>query len=457
MNPAIFREYDIRGIAGKDLDASLAFRLGRAYVKYATKALGKNKLLISVGRDCRLTGEEYAGALMAGLQSGGAEVLDLGLVTTPMTYFSIHQLHTDGAIMVTGSHNPPEYNGFKICVGKSTLFGSDIQELKTLVATELAPTSPTTGKYPTHDIYAEYSKYLKEHIQVKRPLKIVVDAANGAGSSFAPDIYRALGCEVIELFCTPDGRFPNHPADPTVESNLQDIIKAVREHKADAGIAFDGDADRIGVVDEKGTILWGDELMVIFSRSILKTNPGATIISEVKSSHRLYNDIAKHGGNGIMWKTGHSLIKAKMKETHAALAGEMSGHIFFADRYFGFDDAIYAGARFLEILGGQNQAASSFLADLPKAVNTPEIRVECDDDKKFSIVETIRKNLSAKFKTNQIDGVRVEFGDGWGLVRASNTQPVIVMRFEAQTAARLAEIRNTIESEARRAGLKIDS
>lgn len=452
-NPTIFREYDIRGIAGKDFDAAFAYRLGRAYVRLAQKRTGKQKLHVSVGRDVRLTGEEYQGALIAGLESLGCEVLNLGLVTTPMTYFSIYQLDLDGAIMVTGSHNPPDYNGFKLCIQKSTLFGADIQELKAL--SEAEPQEAHSSKGKLLDIFPEYMSYISKNVKLKRPLKIVVDAGNGAASNFAPAIYKELGCAVTELFCHPDGNFPNHQADPTVEKNLQDVIQAVRQHMADAGIAFDGDADRIGVVNEKGEILWGDELMVLFSRDVLKSKPGATIISEVKSSHRLYNDIKKHGGNGIMWKTGHSLIKAKMKETHASLAGEMSGHIFFADRYFGFDDAIYAGARFLEILASSSEPVSGLLKDLPKTVNTPEIRIDCDDDKKWQVVEKIKAALSGKYELNEIDGVRVEFGDGWGLVRASNTQPVIVMRFEAQTSQRLREIRGVIETAAKGAGLSL--
>jgi phosphomannomutase/phosphoglucomutase len=307
----------------------------------------------------------------------------------------------------------------------------------------------------TQNIFPAYLDFLLSNIKVKRPLKIVVDSGNGAASDFAPLVYRKFGCEVVELFCKPDGNFPNHPADPTVESNLQDLVAAVKREKADCGLAFDGDADRIGVVNEKGEILWGDELMIVFARDVLKANPGATIISEVKSSHRLYNDIEKHGGKGLMWKTGHSLIKSKMKETGAKLAGEMSGHIFFADRFFGFDDAIYAGARFLEILAGSDHKASDLLAGVPKSVNTPEIRVDCDDDKKWQVVDKIRDSLRSKYRTNEIDGVRVEFGDAWGLVRASNTQPVIVMRFEAQSPERLHEIRGIIEGEARKAGLTV--
>jgi phosphomannomutase/phosphoglucomutase len=455
MNSSIFREYDIRGIAGQDLSADFARKLGRAYARLAQSRLKKQALTVSVGRDVRLSGKEYAEALMEGLSSMGVEVIALGETTTPMTYFSLHHLNLDGAIMVTGSHNPANYNGFKICVGKATLHGPDIQELRVLMEKDEGKGAAEPKAPEAMDIFPAYLEFIQKNVKVTKPLKIVVDAGNGAASNFAPMIYRKLGCEVIELFCKPDGNFPNHPADPTVESNLQDIVAAVRKEGADAGIAFDGDADRIGVINEKGGILWGDELMVVFSRAVLKENPGATIISEVKSSHRLYNDIASHGGKGIMWKTGHSLIKAKMKETGAKLAGEMSGHIFFADRFFGFDDAIYAGSRFLEILSTSGGKSSQLLEGLPKSVNTPEIRVDCDDDKKWGIIDKLRSTLSAKYRTNEIDGVRVEFGDAWGLVRASNTQPVIVMRFEAENQARLAEVRGLIEKEARSAGLKI--
>jgi phosphomannomutase/phosphoglucomutase len=455
MNPGIFREYDIRGVAGKDLSPEFAHKLGLAYCAFAKKKLGKQKLTISVGRDCRNSGEAYSSALIKGLMAAGAEVISLGLVTTPMTYFTIHQWSLDGAIMVTGSHNPPQYNGFKMCVGKATLFGKDIQSLREIMEQDDKVDSTSNGTQRKEDIFPHYLNYLVGNIKLSRPLKVVVDAGNGAASDFAPQIYRKLGCEIIELFCEADGNFPNHEADPTVEKNLQDLIRSVKENKADIGIGFDGDADRVGVVDENGTIIWGDELMVIFSRELLKKHPGATIISEVKSSHRLYNDIKLHGGNGIMWKTGHSLIKAKMKETGALLAGEMSGHIFFADRFFGFDDGVYAGARLLEILSNSKKPASALLENLPKSVNTPEIRVECDDESKWEIVEKIKHAMSKRFQTNEIDGVRVEFGDGWGLVRASNTQPVIVMRFEAQSQTRLNEIREIIEAEARKNGLKV--
>jgi phosphomannomutase/phosphoglucomutase len=453
----IFREYDIRGLTEKELSAEFAYRLGCAYMALAKERVGKDKLKISVGHDCRVTGRAYSRALMAGLQDSGADVLDLSLVTTPMEYFSIFHLKLDGGIMVTGSHNPPNYNGFKICVGKGTLYGQDIQELRALIEKDLhkSVSNDYDRPYRGYDIFPEYEKFFQNDIKINRKLRVVVDAGNGAAGPFSPGIFEKLGCEVISIFCEPDGRFPNHEADPTVEKNMQDLIRKVKETKADIGIAFDGDADRIGAVDENGKILWGDEIMVLFSRAVLEKNPGATIISEVKSSHRLYNDIKSHGGNGIMWKTGHSLIKAKMKETKALLAGEMSGHIFFADRFFGFDDATYAGARLLEILGNSSGPMSSLLKDLPKTVNTPEIRLDCDDDTKWAVIDRLKEKLRHKYTVNEIDGVRVEFGDSWGLVRASNTQPVIVMRFEAQSDSRLKEIRSIIETEARSAGLKI--
>lgn len=454
--PTIFREYDIRGVADEDFDQNLVYRLGRAYMQFAEQRLGRRNLKIAIGRDCRLTGEKYANALAAGLSSAGAQVTSLGMISTPISYFAVYSSGFDGAIMVTGSHNPPEYNGFKICLGKGTLFGQDIQELQKLIRADAAPIriEPNTP-VAKRDLLPEYLDYIVKNVKVRPGIRIAVDAGNGAAGPIAPELYRRLGCEVTELFCQPDGRFPNHEADPTVPANLQDLIAAVREKRMDFGIAFDGDADRIGVVDESGRIVWGDELLVIFSRAILKSNPGATIISEVKSSNRLYNDIEQHGGKPIMWKTGHSLIKAKIKETHAALAGEMSGHIFFADRFFGFDDAIYAGARLLEIYSQVKGPMSSLLEGLPPSVATPEIRVTCADEKKWGVVERLKGQLKDRYKVIDIDGVRADFGDGWGLVRASNTQPVIVMRFESTSQTRLGEIRSLMESEARLAGLEI--
>ncbi len=451
INPSIFREYDIRGIAGRDLTPEFAECLGRAYAMYLAKRLpvaGRKRLTVSVGRDCRLTSDSYAEALISGMRRGGLDVISLGTCPTPLTYFSIFHLDLDGGIMVTGSHNPADYNGFKTCVGRDTLHGHQIQEMRALmekVARGEAPSMPEGSKSE----FAVIPAYIDHLVKIARPLqrkKIVLDAGNGTAATVAPDLFKKLGADIIPLYCELDGRFPNHHPDPTVPENLKDLVASVLKNKADFGVGYDGDSDRIGLVDEKGRVIFGDELMVLFSRDVLRESPGATIISEVKSSHKLYNDIAAKGGKGIMWKTGHSLIKSKMKETGALLAGEMSGHIFFADRYFGYDDAIYASMRVYEISCLNKEPISTLLADLPKTVSTPEIRVDCIEEKKFKLVEETKKLLFAqKLKINDIDGVRVDFGDSWGLVRASNTQPVLVLRFEAPTEARLNESRQIVE------------
>ena len=444
LTPSIFREYDIRGIAEKELSPEFAELLGRAYAKH----LG-NKGTVSVGWDCRLSSESYQAALVSGLRKGGLNVIRLGVCPTPLTYYSLFHLKVDGGIMVTGSHNPAEYNGFKICVGKTTIYGPQIQELRAIME-KLQHETPRTFPEGKVSDYAIIPPYLDELVKKARPLqakKIVLDAGNGTASTVAPPLFERLGAKVVPLFCELDGRFPNHHPDPTVVSNLQALVDAVKKEKADFGVAFDGDSDRVGVVDETGRILFGDEIMVLFSRDILKEKPGATIISEVKSSSRLYSDIAQHGGKPIMWKTGHSLIKSKMKETGAALAGEMSGHMFFADRYYGYDDAIYAAMRVFEIASAARGPLSSLLADLPPSVSTPEIRVDCEEDKKFRLVEETKNRLAKQFQQhsiNDIDGVRIDFGDGWGLVRASNTQPVLVLRFEAPSQGRLDEIQNAV-------------
>ncbi len=449
IKPSIFREYDIRGIAGKELSPEFARCLGQAYsVFLRSHTAGKKDLTVTLGRDCRLTGESYANALCEGIRSTGIHVIRLGVCPTPLTYFSIFHLETDGGVMVTGSHNPADYNGFKICVGKDTIHGTEIQELRKIMEKIVKEPLPavTPGSVKDYEIIPPYIDHLVKNAKPLKNKKIVLDAGNGTAATVAPELFQRLGATGIPLFCELDGRFPNHHPDPTVAENLKQLIDVVLKEKADFGIAFDGDSDRIGVVDEKGQILFGDELMILYSRSILKTNPGATIISEVKSSHKLYNDIAEKGGKPIMWKTGHSLIKAKMKETKAALAGEMSGHIFFADRYFGFDDALYAALRVYEIASDHPAPFSTLLQDLPKTVSTPEIRVECEEDKKFRLVEETKSRLRAQnLKINDIDGVRVDFGDGWGLVRASNTQPVLVLRFEATTQKRLEELRAVVE------------
>jgi phosphomannomutase/phosphoglucomutase len=454
MNPSIFREYDIRGIAGKDLDPDFARMLGKTYAEWAYRRTGATALTVSVGRDCRLTSDSYSEALIRGLRESGVSVIDIGTCPTPLTYFSVHHLKTDGAIMITGSHNPAEYNGFKIGIGKDTLHGEQIQELKRVMM-EGRFTTRTEGSYRKEEIIPAYLDYVASRSAPAKKLKVVLDAGNGTASTVAPELFRRIGAEVIPLFCELDGRFPNHHPDPTVPKNLIHLIESVRKNGADFGVGYDGDSDRIGAVDAEGRVIYGDELMVIFSREVLKSHPGATIISEVKSSQRLYQDIAKKGGNGIMWKTGHSLIKSKMKETGAKLAGEMSGHIFFADRWFGFDDAIYASLRLYEIVAREGTLAS-LTADLPRAESTPEIRIDCEEEKKFTLIEEAAKLLvdsSAKLTT--IDGLRVDYEDRWGLIRASNTQPVIVMRFEARDRTLLDGIRTRFENALKQAAEKI--
>lgn len=457
INPGIFREYDIRGIADQDLSIEFAELLGRTFPSlFSGLPLGggRTRLKISVGWDARLSSEKYCAALVRGLSLAGADVVQLGLCPTPLTYFSLFHLDVDGSIMITGSHNPAEYNGFKLCVGKTTIHGKQIQALRLAMEKTLATTnakSVTEAKVSNYPIIPHYIDHLIKNVRHVKRKKIVIDAGNATASIVAPELFRRLGAEVIPLYCTIDGRFPNHHPDPTVPENLADLIATVKKEQAEFGIAFDGDSDRIGVVDEAGRILYGDELMVIFSRDILREKKNATIISEVKCSYRLYDDIAKNGGNPIMWKTGHSLIKSKMKETRAALAGEMSGHMFFADRYFGYDDAIYAALRLYEIASDHPGPLSSLISDLPSTVNTPELRVNCLDEKKFQLVEETKRLLMGSGKIIDIDGVRVDFGDGWGLVRASNTQPVLVLRFEASTSNRLGEIRSVVEGALHRA------
>ncbi len=347
--------------------------------------------------------------------------------------------------MITASHNPGEFNGFKLCLGRHTLFGNKIQEIKTMIGQNIFEVSENKGSITVEQGFLSvYSDYFLKQFDQFRGKRVVIDCGNGAAALNAPDIFRRLGCEVIPLFCEADGSFPNHHPDPTVAENLTDLINAVQDESADAGIAFDGDGDRLGVVDEKGTIIWGDRLTLLFASNILKKNPGATIISEVKASQVLYDEVARLGGKGIMWKTGHSLIKAKMKESAALLAGEMSGHLFFADRYYGYDDAIYAGCRLLEILVNENKPLSSHFENLPETCVTPEIRVDCPDDVKFNLANTCRDFFSKQYKTIDIDGVRILFRDGWGLIRASNTQAALVLRFEASTEEQLAKNQHTV-------------
>jgi phosphomannomutase/phosphoglucomutase len=437
---SIFREYDIRGVYGTALTEKVAEGIGKAFGTLIRRSGGKK---ISLGYDIRLSSPSLREALLSGLLSTGIDVVDIGACPTPVLYFSLFQLKVDGGVMITASHNPAEFNGFKLCRGKGTLFGAEIQQVRTMM--ESGDFDRGTGDLTfERDFLSAYLRYFVKHFSPFRSKKVVVDCGNAAAALIAPKIFEELGCEVIPLYCEPDGRFPNHHPDPTVPENIADLIASVRKERADVGIAFDGDGDRLGAVGEKGEIIWGDKLTLLFATDILKRNPGATIISEVKASQVLYDEIARLGGNGIMWKTGHSLIKSKMKETGALLAGEMSGHLFFADRYFGFDDAIYAGCRLVEILVKENRPLSSFFTGLPKTYVTPEIRVDCPDDQKFKVVEKCQEYFSKKYKTIDIDGVRILFEDGWGLIRASNTQPALVLRFEADSPELLNKVEECV-------------
>jgi phosphomannomutase/phosphoglucomutase len=452
MNPSIFREYDIRGLAEKDFDAGFASVLGKAHGTVVNEKGGKR---VAVGRDCRATSDTYAERVIEGLMSTGLQVYDIGVCPTPLMYFSLFYLDLDGGIQVTASHNTSEYNGFKICVGKETLYGNQIQAVRESMEKGVFKEKPG-GSRESYAIIPPYTEHVLGDVpKLMRPLKVVLDAGSGVAGPVAPPIFRKLGCTVWEIACEPDGAFPIHHPDPTVPENLELLIEKVRQEKADLGIAYDGDADRIGVVDEKGDILWGDELLILFSRDLLKTRPGAVIISEVKCSQRLFDEIGQRGGNPIMWKAGHSLLKAKMKETKALLAGEMSGHMFFADRYFGYDDAVYASVRLVELLAREGRPLSTLLADLPKTVSTPEIRVDCPDDKKFAIAEKAQEHFKNLYPVIDVDGVRIQFPEGWGLIRASNTQPALVLRFEAKTAEKLAEYRRIIEETLRGIGAAV--
>jgi phosphomannomutase/phosphoglucomutase len=440
ISPALFREYDLRGLVDRDLTEQAVGLVGRGLGTTIRAQGGKRAV---VGRDCRESGPRFAGRMIDGLASTGLEVIDLGVVPTPLTYYAAATLDVDGLCMITGSHNPPEYNGLKVGVGKTTLYGEGIQDLRRLI--ESGKFASGTGSVRAHDIVTPYRAYVAENLRLgKRRLKVVVDAGNGTGGVVAVPLFRSLGVDVVPLFIDMDGRFPNHHPDPTVEKNLEHLKAKVLETKADLGIAYDGDADRVGAVDEKGAVLWGDQLMILFSRALLQEVPGAAIVGEVKCSMTLYDDIARKGGRAIMWKAGHSLIKAKMKEEGALLAGEMSGHIFFAHRWFGFDDGIYSSARLLELLSRTDRPLSTLLEDVPRTFSTPEIRMDCPEDVKFEVVRRAQSFFSSRYQAVTVDGVRVTFPDGWGLVRASNTQPLLVLRFEAKTPERLREIERLV-------------
>lgn len=440
----IFREYDIRGIAGDELSEEIVELVGKALAVYMRRKKKHNCMV--VGRDGRLTSKGFANALIDGLTSAGMNVIDIGEVSTGVTYFGLFHLPVDGGIMITGSHNPKEYNGLKLGVGKSTIHGAEIQKIKAIIEKGEFPVAKKPVTITRMDIIPKYQQRIARGVKLKRKLKVVVDAGNGVGGKVGVDLFRAMGCEVVELYCEVDGNFPNHHPDPTLPETLKKLISTVKKEKADLGIGFDGDADRIGAVDDKGNFIAGDMLLLLFARHILKEEKGATVVGEVKCSRTMYEDIAKNGGNPIMYKAGHSLIKDCMVKNNAAIGGEMSGHIFFKHRWYGFDCAIYAAARLMEIIAASRKPFHKHLESLPKTFVTDEIRLETTDKKKFEIVEKATAFfLKEGYDVNTIDGARIEFPDGWGLLRVSNTSPMIVMRCEAESKKRLKEIRKLIE------------
>jgi phosphomannomutase/phosphoglucomutase len=441
ITPDIFRAYDIRGIVDKDFDPEWVEVFGRACAAYFLKN-GHRRVV--VGHDARLSSPVYQERLAKGLAECGVDVILVGMVSTPVCYFACKHLGCDAGVMVTASHNPPEFNGFKVIAGPSTIHGEEISKLYEIMAAGNFPEGK--GLISTHDVLPAYIEALTSQVKLTRPLKVVLDGGNGAGGPATLAVLRGIGAEVIPLFCDPDGTFPNHHPDPVVEKYMTALIERVKAEGADCGVGLDGDGDRLGVVDETGRLMFGDQLLAIYAREVLKDHPGATVIGEVKCSHLTYKDIAAHGGNAVMGATGHSLIKARMQATGAMLAGEMSGHMFFADRYFGFDDATYAALRFLEVLDRHpGERASTLLASWPKTSNTPEIRFDCPDAIKFDVVKRAQEHFRGLYDMIDVDGARIVLEDGWGLIRASNTQPVLVLRFEAESPGRLVEIRKIIE------------
>jgi phosphomannomutase/phosphoglucomutase len=436
MNEGIFREYDIRGVVKTDLTNEVAYNIGRAYGTWMAK---RGHKLITVGQDVRLTSPHLAKLFIDGVITTGMDVFLVGEVMTPVLYYSILHFKTDGGVMITGSHNPIEYNGFKMCEGLASIHGGDIQELKQIILSN-GYVRKNNGHVTEKEIIPQYLEMMRKKFVFPRKLKVVVDAGNGTAGPIAPELWSSLGLEVIPLYCDPDGHFPNHLPDPTVPKYMQDLRQLVIAEKADLGVGYDGDADRVGIVDDRGRLVYADALMAILSGEVLVNHPGSTILFDVKCSQMLSEEIERAGGKPMMYKTGHSLLKAKMKEMHAPFAGEMSGHLFFADEFFGFDDGVYASGRLMRILANSKGPFSALVDKLPVFFSTPEIRVDCPDTEKFAVIDKMVKTFSATHETITIDGVRVLFGDGWGLIRASNTQPVLVLRFEAKSRERLAEI-----------------
>ncbi len=448
FEPVIFREYDIRGVYNQQFDNDFAYELGRSFGTYVFSKTGKKNPKFSIGYDARNSSIALVERLAQGMKETGADILILGLVTTPVCYYSTFQLDLDGAVMVTGSHNPSEYNGFKVSVGKTTIHGEEIQNLKKVMQSGNYITG--SGSVKNYDIHDEYLERYKKEFGDMKPVKVVLDCGNGAAGSIVRRLYAVAGQNPEILFEQPDGNFPNHHPDPTVEKNLVALAKKVVETGAVCGIGFDGDADRIGVVDHAGKMIYGDELMTIYARAVLAEKKGAPIVGDVKCSDRMYHDIKKHGGTPVMWKTGHSLIKEKVKSDKAPFGGEMSGHIFFADRNYGYDDAPYAGLRLCEILAKTGKSITQLLEGLPPAYNTPEIRIDTTEEKKVLIVEKVKEKFCNEKKSgievNLIDGIRISFADGWALARASNTQPVLVVRFESNSEAGLKRIEDSVMS-----------
>ncbi len=443
INGQIFRQYDIRGIVGEDLTGESMYLIGKGFGSYLRK---KGLSSVVLGGDARLSTPGFIEEFSRGLVSTGCDVIQIGIVATPVLYFAIWKLQTDGGAMITASHNPSQYNGIKLNLGLGSVYAEELQKVLKIIQTDNyevgeGHVSQYTG------IDDEYMDYLVANLKIERPIRLVVDGGNGMGGPYLPKVLRRLGCIVEEIYTDPDGTFPNHHPDPTVEKYMKDLSAKVVEGGFELGIGLDGDADRIGVVDEKGKMLFGDQILNILARDYLAKNPGKPIIADVKCSKNLYDDIRKHGGEPIMYKTGHANIKMRMKEIGVEFAGEMSGHVFLGDRYLGFDDAIYVSSRFAEIVSKTTAPVSTYLADQPKMYNTPELHIPCADDKKFEVVATVCNEFKAEnYDVNDIDGARITFEDGWGLVRASNTTPVLVTRYEATSEARMKEIQELIET-----------
>jgi phosphomannomutase/phosphoglucomutase len=445
LSKTIFKAYDIRGVIDSTLDAGVARSIGQAFGR---AALAKGERKVVIGRDGRLSGPELAAALAAGLQSAGVDVVDLGMVATPMVYFATHVLEgTRSGIMVTGSHNPPDYNGFKMVLAGEAIYGDAITGLYESIQSHDGSEAAQPGAYSTHDIRAAYIERIVGDVKVARPIKIAVDCGNGVAGAFAGDLYRGMGCEVVELFCEVDGHFPNHHPDPAHPENLQDLIRALQTTDAELGLAFDGDGDRLGIVTKDGHIIYPDRQMMLFAADVLSRNPGAEILYDVKCTRHLAPYIEQHGGRPLMYKTGHSLVKAKLRETGAPLGGEMSGHIFFKDRWYGFDDGLYSGARMLELLTRVDDP-SSVLNALPMAISTPELHLHLQEGENFTLIDKLRTDavFPTSEKINDIDGLRVEYPDGFGLARSSNTTPVVVLRFEGESPEALARIQDEFRS-----------